>query len=153
LSHTSSLFCSGAFGDGVFRSICVGWPGMSHQCLAMSVPFFFFLSFLLTVLASVFLLQPFELIFEVTGLCKIHQHHDNTYWLKVAKVWDIASGRSEWTWAHLPLDTRWVFVITIIIIIIINFMIQVQSQENSIRQKSWFLEAHVYAQKKIFFLI
>jgi hypothetical protein len=26
LSHTSSPFCSGCFGDGVLRTICSGWP-------------------------------------------------------------------------------------------------------------------------------
>jgi hypothetical protein len=26
LSHTSSLFCSGYFGDGVCWTICPGWP-------------------------------------------------------------------------------------------------------------------------------
>jgi hypothetical protein len=26
LSHTSSLFCSGYFGDGILRTICPGWP-------------------------------------------------------------------------------------------------------------------------------
>jgi hypothetical protein len=26
LSHTSSAFCSGYFGDGVSWTICLGWP-------------------------------------------------------------------------------------------------------------------------------
>jgi hypothetical protein len=26
LSHISSLFCSGCFGDGVWKSFCPGWP-------------------------------------------------------------------------------------------------------------------------------
>jgi hypothetical protein len=50
LSHASSPFFSGYFGDGVFLTICLGWPGffillisasqvaritsMSHQCPA-----------------------------------------------------------------------------------------------------------------------
>jgi hypothetical protein len=50
LSHTSSPFCSGYFGDGVFQTICPGWPwtvilltsasqiagitGVSYGCLA-----------------------------------------------------------------------------------------------------------------------
>jgi hypothetical protein len=51
LSHTSSPFCSGYFGDGVSHTICLGWPrtlilfisssqvaritGVSHQHLAL----------------------------------------------------------------------------------------------------------------------
>jgi hypothetical protein len=29
LSHTSSPFCSGYFGDGISRTICLGWPWIS----------------------------------------------------------------------------------------------------------------------------
>jgi hypothetical protein len=49
LSHTSSPFCSGYFGDGVSQIICLAWPqtmilpnlakiiGKSHRCLAKTV--------------------------------------------------------------------------------------------------------------------
>jgi hypothetical protein len=55
LRHTSSPFCSGYFGDGVLRNICLGWPwtislltsasqvtritGLSHQHLDEGVQF------------------------------------------------------------------------------------------------------------------